>query len=916
MKKILSLTLSLVFILSCLSALVLPAAAVDKITSESELTALSILCETNKDPLYYISGDLVTFTFPLLNGGRPVTVPELRYTLRCDDGSNRSGVIQPDKDGKYVLEETCMEMTGYMYLVVDAYGTDGKQWKSKLDTSRAHLFDGGILVNAFAIEAVSEEPADFDEFWEKSLAKLEQYPADPIKLIQLPDKGNYLIYEVYINCYGREEDTKNGDTYTAGYLAIPKNAKQGKHKIKVNYQGQGIGKLSYYGSGDYIFFNCLAHSVDLAELAEMSENGMKREQIMKKLLNLADDDTFGGIPNGSPMYGMSATVGANPEDVYYRNMLLRDVQAINFLTKYFSSTSTAKEIDGVDVSFWAGLWDEQNVKVEGGSQGGFQAIGTAALCPAVTELSASIPWLCDIGAGNSSFPTGTRIAAGNRPKYAAGYDYVDTIFLAKRVTCKTTIKAGLGDTTCPPSGTMAMFNNLVKGKNIEATLEMKQGRTHGYNPDHGAVSTLDGAMVGVAGWFIRDGILSVAGTGVLDTSLPEVSEWNGQISQVKEIRISGAFTQIDEGVFELENKANVYIYCPLNLSDRAFGGQEVKIYVSEGINIPGAISLGKLSQNGTFLYTVQDGSLNIKAAQLDVILDFNELDMDFRNYVTERKDSITSISIMGEFAAIGKLKSIVEILTNCKSVKIDQKTVTLTSKQNFSRMESLETLGHWDFQNDVPVSYTEGVVDLSGFTKLLEIVDVDYIMPEAMFEGCKSIKKIILPSALVCGGTSVAGRISKSFLKNCSSLEEIVIPEGVTLQNIEYDAFKGLKSLKTVKIDGVVSPSVNIVFNYSKVKCFADIPDDCKFICADTASAQKLAELFAKAELNISAVAADGSAVTPAGPSDSTDNIQQGDKNTQIDGLPVGLIAAIAGGAVIVIAIIIIVAVVPKKKKK
>ena len=91
------------------------------------------------------------------------------------------------------------------------------------------------------------------------------------------------------------------------------------------------------------------------------------------------------------------------------------------------------------------------------------------------------------------------------------------------------------------------------GKNIEATIELKQGRTHGYNPDHGQISTLNGPMVGVAGWFIRDGILSVAGTGVLDTSMPEVCEWNEQISEVKEIRIGGAFTRIEEGVFELEN---------------------------------------------------------------------------------------------------------------------------------------------------------------------------------------------------------------------------------------------------------------------------------------------------------------------------------------------------------------------------
>lgn len=911
MKKLLSLMLSLLMIVGCLATLMaVPASAATALKSEDDATSLYVLCETDKDPLSYIGSDRVTFTFTVMDGERPVTVPELRYTFKGDDGSKTTGKVTANGDGKYVITETCMDMAGYMYLEVDAYGEDGKIWKSKLESKASHLFQGGILVNAFAIEAVSEEPADFDEFWEKSLEKLEEYPADPIKLIQLPDKGNYYIYEVYINCYGREADTKNGDTYAAGYLAVPKNAKPGKHKIKVNYQGQGLGKLSAYGSGDYIFFNCLAHSVDLAKLAEMADRGMNREQMMKELLNLAEDDTFGGGPSGSPMYGMSGTVAANPEDVYYRNMLLRDVQVVNFLTKYFSSSSTATKIDGIDVSFWAGLWDGQTVRVEGGSQGGFQAIGVAALSPSVSELSASIPWLCDIGAGNNAFPTGTRITAGNRPKYAIGYDYVDTIFLAKRVTCKTTIKAGLGDPTCPSSGTMAMFNNLVNGKEIDAVMELTQGRTHGYTPTNAQVIRLEGQMIGVAGWFIRDGVLSVAGTGVLDTSMPEVSEWNEQISEVKEIRIGGAFTRIEEGVFELENKADVYIYCQLDLSDRAFGGQDVNIFVPEGINIEGAVSLGKRSKDGSFLYTLRENTLVIKAAQVDALLDFSSPDSEFREYVKERVDSISSIDIVGEFAAIGKLKSIVEIVTNCKSVRIDSKTQTLSSEQNFNGMSALETLGHWDFTNDTPVSYTEGVVDLTGFTKLLEVVDVDYILPEAMFGNCQSVKKIILPASLLCGETTVAGRFPKGFFKNCSSLEEIVIPEGVTLQSIEYDTFKGCQSLKTVRVEGVVSPSVNIVFEYATVKGFTDIPADCKFICSDKASAQKLADMFADAELSISAVMENGSTVTPSSPSDTVDNTPSDSPK-----VPITLIAAIAGGIILVVAVIVIIVVAKKKKK-
>lgn len=909
MKKLLSLMLSLLMIVGCLATLMaVPASAATALKSEEDASSLYVLCETDKDPLSYIGSDRVTFTFTVMDGERPVTVPELRYTFKGDDGSKTTGKVTANEEGKYVISETCMDMAGYMYLEVNAYGEDGKIWKSKLESKASHLFQGGILVNAFAIKTVNEEPEDFDQFWADSLALLDQYPADLVSLKELPDDGGSLKkYEVYINCYGLRDDTPNGDTFVAGYLTIPKEAKKGSLRIQVNFQGQGLGKIGAYGGKDRIMFNCLAHSVNLSDLATMADSGINRDTMMKEFLNLQDDDLSNW---NSPMYGMSPTVNAVKETVYYRQMLLRDCQAINFLIKYFSDTSTATEFDKVDISSWAGLWDGKNIKVEGGSQGGFQAIGVAALHPAVTELSASIPWLCDIGAGTTKVPTGTRIPSGNRPIYAAGLDYVDSVFLAKRVTCKTTIKAGLGDPTCPPSGTMAMFNNLVNGKEIDAVMELTQGRTHGYTPTSAQVIRLEGQMIGISGWFVRDGILSVGGTGILDATLPEVAEWNAQMDQVKEIRINGGFTKIDEDVFKLQNKADVYIYCQLALDDRAFGGQDVNIFVPEGINIEGAVSLGKLSKDGSFLYTLRENTLVIKAAQVDALLDFSSPDSEFREYVKERVDSISSIDIVGEFAAIGKLKSIVEIITNCKSVRIDSKTQTLSSEQNFNGMSALETLGHWDFTNDTPVSYTEGVVDLTGFTKLLEVVDVDYILPEAMFGNCKSVKKIILPASLLCGETTVAGRFPKGFFKNCSSLEEIVIPEGVTLQSIEYDTLKGCKSLKTVRVEGVVSPSVNIVFEYATVKGFTDIPADCKFICSDKASAQKLADMFAGAELSISAVMEDGSAVTPSSPSDTVDNTPSDSPKA-----PIALIAAIAGGVLLVVAVIVIVVVAKKKKK-
>lgn len=902
MKRTLSFILSLILLTSCLSVLIaLPASAVTALGSESDVEEITVICDTDKDPIYYNSGERVTFTITLLGDGSPVTVPELRYTFKGDDGTNESGKITPDSQGKYILEKTCMDIPGYMSLTLDAYGSDGKKWKEPLNDKQSYLFLGGILVNAFAIEAVSEEPEDFDQFWADSLALLDDYPAELVGLKELPDKGNQKQYEVYINCYGRTEDTKTGDTFVAGYLSIPKNADPGTLKIQVNYQGQGLSKISAYGGSDRIMFNCLAHSVNLSDLAAFADTGDKSDAYAE-FLNLADDDTSNW---GTPTYGMSPTVGADREKVYYRQMLLRDYQAIEFLIKYFSADSKATEYDGIDISSWAGLWDGQNITVQGGSQGGFQAIGVAALHKSVTELSASIPWLCDIGAGTTKVPTGTRIASGNRPVYASGYDYVDSIFLAKRVTCKTTISAGLGDPTCPPSGTMAMFNNLVQGKNIDATMELKQGRTHGFTPENNYISVVTGQFSAVTGWSLENGVLTVNGTGTLDTSLPQVAEWNENISTVKEIHISGGFTHIADDVFELKAPADVYINCQLDFDARAFGGQDVNIYVPGGIDIEGATSLGFLGQKGNFYYLTEETTLVIKSANSNAILDFSELDIDFRSFVSSRKDTITAVEIRGKFAAIGKLKSIFETLSACKSVKIDVKTDTLTSEQNFNRMEALETLGHWDFDENKAVSYTDGIVDLTGFTKLLEEENSSFELPEGMLEGCKAIKKVILPAELIRGETSVSGRISKSFFKGCTALEEIILPETVTLQSIAYGALKGCKSLKSFVINGTTSPSLSIEFDYVGVTCFDDIPEDCKFLCADYDSVDRLNEMFEDAGVGVTAATIDGS-VRPDVPAGSTSDDAQP---------PVLLIAAIAGGVAIIAAVVVLIVVLKKKKK-
>ena len=85
--------------------------------------------------------------------------------------------------------------------------------------------------------------------------------------------------------------------------------------------------------------------------------------------------------------------------------------------------------------------------------------------------------MCDVGGTASEF----------RPKYTDDLRYFDTVYFGRRIDDKVniTLTAGLGDYICPPSGVVALFNEM--GGHV--TMYFKQGMTHGFTPD-GAATTI------------------------------------------------------------------------------------------------------------------------------------------------------------------------------------------------------------------------------------------------------------------------------------------------------------------------------------------------------------------------------------------------------------------------------------------
>ncbi len=202
----------------------------------------------------------------------------------------------------------------------------------------------------------------------------------------------------------------------------------------------------------------------------------------------------------------------------------------------------------------------------------------------------------------------------------------------------------------------------------------------------------------------------------------------------------------------------------------------------------------------------------------------------------------------------------------------------------FTGMSSLVTVGHGTFTNSseatpetpagtfTPITYKEGVVDLTGFT-YLRVQGGRYDQKEVLYHGstlynAASVTEVILPASLKYSGKytpnikegdtwgtgpevdattdsyggEYSGIIPKQMFKGAELLNKVTVPEGVTLKLIEKDAFNGCISLRCITIKGSVDPNVTIEEN-----AFKSVGKGCIIQCANAADIEVLNSKLAAA---------------------------------------------------------------------
>ncbi len=405
---------------------------------DHDTSDIRYLFETDRNPLSYDVGEDVTFRVTLLAGNRLISVPYCRFVFSRDSGASTELTLS-GISGQFIMTFEGNKVPGCGYLEGFPLSRNGYRIAS-LSNVRDKLY-AGVVFGFYDIEEATAKPADFDRYWDGEMEKLlsTEPEAEVFELCPYCSDDDFDVYNAYV---------KAADGFASLHISVPKNAQEKSLPISVTLHG-------YSTEADSTPADKSRSAISICVNRFCVENHMTDEYYAEK----TEENSgymFSELTNG--MYEG------------YR-MIIRDIQGIRFTEKQFSD-----------------IWDGENIKVSGGSMGGFRTIAAAGLYDHITYISPGIPWMCDLDNGS----------AGRLPGWRPGYNdttrYYDSCYFAQRVKADVSISFGLADYTCPPSGVIAMYNNISSDKVIHARQSSSHGSTNSISGTY-TVSSADPEFV-------------------------------------------------------------------------------------------------------------------------------------------------------------------------------------------------------------------------------------------------------------------------------------------------------------------------------------------------------------------------------------------------------------------------------------
>ena len=273
-------------------------------------------------------------------------------------------------------------------------------------------------------------PADFDEFWDRSLAELDSIDPAPV-MTKVDMTCSFAdLYEL------RFTSTKGARIYAK--VVVPKG--EGKKPAILKFHGLS----GNCGS----FFEILPFAAEGFVVAALDSRGQG-----------GYSEDVGGVAGTTHTTPFIRGIDGPPEGLLARDlfldtaMLARVMMAMDFV-------------------------DADRVAVTGGSQGGALSVACAALVPEIKLCAPEYPyhadykrvWEMDLAKGAYE---GIRYyfrwfdpAHEREDEFFEKLGYIDIQFLAPRIRAKTLWTTCLMDTTCPPSSQFAAYNKLTCQKDM------------------------------------------------------------------------------------------------------------------------------------------------------------------------------------------------------------------------------------------------------------------------------------------------------------------------------------------------------------------------------------------------------------------------------------------------------------------
>jgi cephalosporin-C deacetylase len=252
------------------------------------------------------------------------------------------------------------------------------------------------------------KPADFDAFWAGKLAALKQVPINPKLEPISSDTPNVELSAVTL-------DSLNSQVH--GYLAAPADGK--KHPALVYYQYAGVYPLQKSLVTDRAAEGWLAMDVDSHDMPPDQATAPKN---------------YAQIGN------------ADREASYFLNMYLRDTRALDYIQSRPD-------------------WDGHTIVISGMSMGGQQSFVTAGLNPdRVTAMIVNVPAGADFSGDLHGSKRGYPNWGIDDPRMVETARYFDVVNFAPAIKAKSLVALGFIDTTSPPFGVFAAFNQIQGAK--------------------------------------------------------------------------------------------------------------------------------------------------------------------------------------------------------------------------------------------------------------------------------------------------------------------------------------------------------------------------------------------------------------------------------------------------------------------